>query len=152
FLDLAEDPTFIELVFGALVRDEVNEVLWNDHRTIIVDDDDVAGKYRAAATTDRLLPADKRQTIDGCRSGDAGPPDWKRARQNTGTVTHDAVGDECRDIALFHARAQNVAKDAGAWHAHRVRDRDHAFRHVLNCGARRDRTGPALRRRQVLAH
>src|SRR5690242_2083013 len=108
FLDLAEDPAFIELVFGALVRDEVNEVLWNDHRTIIVDDDDVAGKYRAAATTDRLLPADKRQTIDGCRSGDACTPDWKRARQYTGTVTHDAVGDECRDITLFHACAQNV--------------------------------------------
>src|ERR1700747_1838796 len=84
FLDLAKDPAFTQLVFGAFVSDEVDQILRNYHRTVIIHDNHVTGKHGAAATADRLLPTDKSQAIDRCRSGNTGTPHWKCARQNAG--------------------------------------------------------------------
>ena len=72
--------------------------------------------------------------------------------QHAGLVAHHAVGDERLHAALDHAHAQDVAEDAGILHAHRIGDRDAAFRHVLDRGARRDRLAPAFGRREILAH
>src|SRR6516164_3264581 len=152
FLDLAKNPTFIQLMFGAFVSDEVDQILGNYHRTVVIHDNHVAGKHGATAAADRLLPTDEGQAIDGCRRSDAGTPDWKCTRQYTGAVAHNAVRDQRRDVALLHTRTKNVAEDSGARHGHYVRNRNYPLRHVLNCGARRDRARPALRCRQVLAH
>ena len=98
------------------------------------------------------LPADEGQAVDRGRRGDARAPDRQRAGHHAGAVAHHAVGDQRRDIALFHAGAKDVAEYAGARHAHGVGDGDDAFRHVLDRGARRDRAGPTLRRRQIFPH
>src|SRR5262249_57991293 len=84
--------------------------------------------------------------------GNAAAPNRQAADQYAGAVADDAVGDERRDIALLHARAQDVAENAGARHAHGVGYHDGAFRHVLDGGAGGDRTAPALRRRDIFAH
>src|SRR5262249_44523029 len=45
FLDLAEHPAFIELVFGPLVGDKLDQILRNYHRTIIIHDDHVIWQH-----------------------------------------------------------------------------------------------------------
>src|SRR5262249_27722143 len=117
FFDLAKDPALIQLVFGAFVSDEVDQVLRDDHRTVIIDNNHVAWKHGATSAADRLLPTDEGQAVDGCWRRNTGAPHWKRARQYTGAVTHDAVRHQRRDVALLHPCAKNVAKDSGARHA-----------------------------------
>src|SRR6516225_8846441 len=67
FLDLAKNPTFIQLMFGAFVSDEVDQILGNYHRTVVIHDNHVAGKHGATAAADWLLPTDEGQAIDGFR-------------------------------------------------------------------------------------
>src|SRR4051794_27908901 len=43
-LHLADDPALVEFVLGAFVCDEVEQVRRDDHRAIVVADDDVAGE------------------------------------------------------------------------------------------------------------
>src|SRR5262249_58672952 len=67
FLDLAENPTFIQFVFGAFLSDGLDQVLRNDHRAIVLHDNHVAWKHGTTAAPDRPLPAHKRKTIDSTR-------------------------------------------------------------------------------------
>ena len=151
-LDLAHHPGLVALVLVALVGDEIDQVLRDDHRAVVVGHDHVVGEDRDAAAGDRLLPADEGQPVDRCRRRRALAPDRQAGRDHAGLVAHHAVGDQRLDAALDHPHAQDVAEDAGRGHAHRVGDRDAALRHRLDGGAGRDRRGPACRRRQILAH
>src|SRR5215468_12227278 len=54
FLNLAEHPAFIQLVFRSLMGDKLDQILRNYHRTIIVHDNHVTGKNGATAAADRL--------------------------------------------------------------------------------------------------
>src|SRR6266436_5001924 len=148
-LDFGEHPALVEFVLGALVGDEIKQVLGDHHGAVVVGHDDVVGENRDAAAADRLVPADKRKAVDRRRRRDAGAPHRKAARKHAGLVAHCAVGDERRHAALVHAGAQDVAEDAGGLNPHGVRDRDHALRHRFDGGAGRDRLAPAFRRRQI---
>src|SRR5262249_47024765 len=151
-LDFAEDPAFVELVFSAFVRHEVHQILGNDHRTVIVHHNNVAGKYRAAAAADRLLPADESQAVDGCRSRHACAPYRKAASQHAGPIAQYAIGNESSDITFLHPCAQNIAENAGARHAHSVGHGNDTFRHVLDRRTGRDWAGPALWRCEVFPY
>src|SRR5579859_6173392 len=85
-LDLAEHPALVKLVLGALVRDEIHEVLRDDDGAVIVDYDQIARKNGAAAAADRLLPADEGQSVDRGRRRHAGTPYRQRAREHAGAV------------------------------------------------------------------
>ena len=55
----------------------------------------------------------KVRPVDRCRRRRALAPDRQPRREHAGEVAHDAVGDERGDAALHHARAEDVAEDAG---------------------------------------
>src|SRR3954454_6647111 len=93
-LDLAHDPALVALVLGAFIGDEVDQVLWDQHRPVIVDHDDVIGKDRAPAAGDRLLPADEGQAVYRSWRGRAGAPGGQAGMHDPGLVAHDTVGDE----------------------------------------------------------
>src|SRR5580692_6925000 len=58
---LAEHPALVQLMLGALMRHELQQVLRDDDDAVIIGNDDIAGKDRTAAASDRLLPADESQ-------------------------------------------------------------------------------------------
>src|SRR4249920_311718 len=72
FLD---QPAFEKLMLCALVGDKVDQILWNHHGAIIVRNDDIVGKNRTAATSDRFIPANEGQLVYRGRSRNAGTPD-----------------------------------------------------------------------------
>ena len=78
-------------------------------------------------------------------------PNRKAGSKHARDVTNNAVGDQCRDTALGHTGAKDVAEDAGIGHAHGIDHGDHTCRHGLDGGAGRDRGGPACRRREIFA-
>src|SRR5262245_39438103 len=47
-LDLAHDPALIELVLGAFMRDELDEILRNDDGAVVVEDDHITRENRTA--------------------------------------------------------------------------------------------------------
>src|SRR5262245_63826673 len=97
-LDLADDPGLHALVLGALLGDEADQVLRDHHRAVVVADDDVAGKDRAAATGDRPLPADESETVDGGRRRRARTPDRQLGSEHAGLVADDTVGHQRGDV------------------------------------------------------
>src|SRR6516162_8803475 len=66
-LDLADDPGLHPLVLGAVLGHEGHEILRDHHCPIVIAHDDITGEYCAAAASNRLLPADESERIDGCR-------------------------------------------------------------------------------------
>src|SRR5690606_31339435 len=127
FLDLADDPGLGLLLLDGRGDDLLDERLRDHDGTVVVRDDDVVRKDGDAAATDRLVPAAEGETGDGGRRGGALAPDVEAGREHAGDVAHHAVGDEPGDTALLHARAENVAEDAGIGRSHRVGDGDAAF-------------------------
>ena len=63
-LDLADHPGLVKLVLLAFAGDEIDQRLRDHHRAVVVGDDHVARKDRAAAAGDRLVPADEGEPID----------------------------------------------------------------------------------------
>src|SRR5262249_17236760 len=91
-LDLRDDKALHALVLGALLGDEGEKVL-RDHRgSVVAADDDIAGKDRAAAAADRLLPSDEGEAIDVGRGGSAGAPHRQLGGKHALLVAHHAVG------------------------------------------------------------
>ena len=101
----------------------------------LVGDDDVVGKYRDATAADRLAPADEGQACDRGRRCVAVAPDRQMGAEDTFEIAHHAVGDQCRDPALHHARTQNVAENAGVGDAHGVDHGDASGGHGFDRGA-----------------
>src|SRR6188768_3289976 len=151
-LQLLHQPAFEQFVLGAFIRDEVDQVLGDDHGAVVIGDHDVVREDRAAAATDRLVPADKCQLVDRGGRSNACAPDRQAGRQHAMLVAHHAVGNERGHAALDHTHAQDIAEYAGAGHTHRVGDNHAVFRHGLDGAARRNRLRPAFRCRKVLAH
>src|SRR6266478_4369276 len=98
-LDFGEHPALVEFVLGAVVGDEVEQILGDHHGAVVVGDDDVVGENRDAAAADRLVPADKRKAVDRRGRRDTGAPYRQAARKYAGFVAHRAVGDERRHVA-----------------------------------------------------
>src|SRR5215831_10412517 len=85
-LNLAEGPAFIQLMLGAFMRHELQQVLRDDDDAVIVGHDHVVRKDRAAAAPDRLLPANESEPVDRSRSGDARAPYRQAAHQHASPV------------------------------------------------------------------
>src|SRR5215472_15842352 len=112
-LDLAHHPGLVALVLLALGKDEVDQVLRDHHRAVIVGDDQVAREDRATAAGNWLVPAHEGEPVDrgGCRR--PGAPHRQPGREHAGLVADHPVGDERGDAALRHPHHQDVTEDAG---------------------------------------
>ena len=128
----------------------VEQVGGDQHRAVVVDDDDVARKDCHPTAAYRLLPGDESQAGHRGWCSHTAAPDRQGAAQHPGDIAHDAIGDQGGNATFAHPGAQDVAEDAGVGHAHRVHHGDATGRHVLDGGARRDRRRPGSRRGQVL--
>src|SRR4029078_3217828 len=53
-LHLLHQPALEQLVLGSFIRDKIDQVLGNDHGTIVIGNDDIVREDRAAAAADRL--------------------------------------------------------------------------------------------------
>ena len=73
----------------------------NQHRAIVVHDNDIVGIDGDAAAADRLLPIDEGETSHRGRRGCALAPDVKTGLENARHVAHDPVGDKGRYAALL---------------------------------------------------
>src|SRR5262249_43069547 len=89
-LDLEDNKALHALVLGALLSDEGEKVLRDHHGSVVVADDDVAGKDRAATAADRLLPSDEGEAIDVGRGSSPGAPDRQLGGKHALLVAHDA--------------------------------------------------------------
>src|SRR5919109_38682 len=151
-LDFADDEALHALVFGTLLGYKSEGSLRDPPRPVVVADDDVAGKDRAAAAADRLLPADESQAIDRGRRRSPRAPDRQFGGKHAGLVAHDTVGHQRRHIALHHAHGQDVAEDAGRGNTHRIGHGNATFGHFFDGAASGDRLRPAFRGSEILAH
>src|SRR5690606_11652103 len=115
---LVHDPAFHALLLGALLEDRVELGGRDQYGTIRVDYDHVAGKDRDTAASNRLLPRNEREARDGRRGGTAPAPYGKASSQHARDVAHHAIRHETGNALLDHARAENVAEDAGVRLAH----------------------------------
>jgi hypothetical protein len=129
----------------------IEQRLRDQHRTVLIGDDDVVRKHRNPAAADRLAPADEGQPGDRGRRREAVAPDRKVGAEHALDVAHHAVGDQRGNPALDHARAENVAEDAGIGDTHGIDHGNAAGRHGLDRRAGRNRRRPRLGRGEILA-
>src|ERR1700722_14562877 len=62
-LHLGEHPALVELVLGPFMGDELDEVLGDHHRAVVVDHDVVLREHGDAAAADRLVPAAEGEPV-----------------------------------------------------------------------------------------
>src|SRR3546814_8168275 len=93
-----------------------------------------------AATAERLLPVNEGEPSDAGLGGDTVAEHRQAGTEHAGDVAHHAVGHQRGDILLLHAGAEDVAEDAGVFHAHGIDHGDAAVGHRLDGAAGRFRS------------
>ncbi len=77
-----DDPFLIFFVLQAFLGNGLDQRLRDDHGSIVIRDDDIAGKNRTAAASDRLVPTNEGQSVDRRRRSNARTPERQAGFEN----------------------------------------------------------------------